>query len=135
MVKRLPTMWETWVQSLGQEDPLEKDMTTHSISFPELLPGKSHGQRRLVGYSPWGCKELDTTGRLQKINKARIAGAVEICYFKTGMKFSIFLKPKSKISCFRSYIHNTFALFESFKQTAVAKIGENAYSFPPFGQK
>ena len=26
-----------------------------------LLPGKSHGQRSLVGYSPWGCKELDTT--------------------------------------------------------------------------
>ena len=29
-VKRLPTMWETWVWSLGQEDPLEKEMTTHS---------------------------------------------------------------------------------------------------------
>ena len=31
---------------------------------PVLLPGKSHGQRGLVGYSPWGCEELDTTGRL-----------------------------------------------------------------------
>ena len=30
MVKRLPTMWETWVQSLGWEDPLEKEMATHS---------------------------------------------------------------------------------------------------------
>ena len=30
MVKHLPTMWETWVQSLGREDPLEKEMTTHS---------------------------------------------------------------------------------------------------------
>ena len=29
-VKHLPTMWETWVRSLGQEDPLEKEMTTHS---------------------------------------------------------------------------------------------------------
>ena len=28
-----------------------------------FLPGKSHGQRSLVGYSPWGCKELDTTER------------------------------------------------------------------------
>ena len=28
---------------------------------PVLLPGKSHGQRSLVGYSPWGCKELDMT--------------------------------------------------------------------------
>ena len=31
---------------------------------PVLLPGKSHGQRSLVGYSPWGHKELDTTERL-----------------------------------------------------------------------
>jgi len=30
-------------------------------STPVLLPGKSHGQRNLAGYSPWGCKELDTT--------------------------------------------------------------------------
>ena len=33
-------------------------------STPGLLPGKSHGQRRLVSYSPWGCRELDTTERL-----------------------------------------------------------------------
>ena len=57
MVKRLPTMWETWVQSLGWEDLLEKEMATHS----SILPGKSHGRRSLVGYSPWGRKELDTT--------------------------------------------------------------------------
>ena len=31
---------------------------------PEFLPGESHGQRSLVGYSPWGLKELDMTGRL-----------------------------------------------------------------------
>ena len=30
MVKHLPTMWETWVQSLGQKDSLEKEMATHS---------------------------------------------------------------------------------------------------------
>ena len=50
-------MQETWVQSLGQEDPLEKEMTTH----PVFLPGESHGQRCLLGYSPWGHKESDTT--------------------------------------------------------------------------
>jgi len=53
-VKRLSIMRETRVQSLGWEDPLEKEMAV-------LLPGKSHGQRILVGYSPWGCKESDTT--------------------------------------------------------------------------
>ena len=33
MVKHLPTMWETWVQSLGQEDPLEKEMANHSSTL------------------------------------------------------------------------------------------------------
>ena len=50
-------MQEMWVRSLDPEDPLEKEMATHSI----ILAGKSHGQRSLVGYSPWGHKELDTT--------------------------------------------------------------------------
>ena len=59
-VKCLPAMWETRVRFLGQEDPLEKEMVTHSV----FLPGESHGQRSLAGYSPWGCKELDTTEQL-----------------------------------------------------------------------
>ena len=59
-LKHLPAMWETRVRSLGQEDPLEKEMATHS-STPA---GESHGGRRLVGYSPRGRKESDTTERL-----------------------------------------------------------------------
>ena len=45
------------VGSLGQEDPLEKDMAI----IPVFLPGESHGQRSLAGYSPWGHKQLDTS--------------------------------------------------------------------------
>ena len=48
---------EMQVQSLGHEDPLEYKMATH----PVFLPGKSNGQRSLVGYSPCGLKESDTT--------------------------------------------------------------------------
>ena len=48
MGKRLPKMRETWVQSLGQEDPLEKEMATHC---------STHGPRNLVGYNPWVRKE------------------------------------------------------------------------------
>ena len=59
MVKRLPSVLETKVQSLGGEDPLEEEMETQVF-----LPGKSHGQRSLAGYSPWDGKELDTTERL-----------------------------------------------------------------------
>ena len=43
-------------RSLGQEDPLEKKMATHST----ILPGKSHGQSNPAGYSPWSGKESDT---------------------------------------------------------------------------
>ena len=45
-------MKDTWVRSLGQEDPLEKEMQP----TPLFLPGKSHGQRSPVGYCPWGWK-------------------------------------------------------------------------------
>ena len=48
-------MQETWVRSLGQEGPLDKEMATHS----SILGGKSHGQRSLAGYSSWGCKESE----------------------------------------------------------------------------
>ena len=54
MVNHLPTMRETQVRSLGWEDPLEKEMATH----PVFWPGESHGQRILVGYSPWGSQRV-----------------------------------------------------------------------------
>ena len=47
-------MQKMWVQFLGGEDPLEKEMTTHSSVLAWEIPS-------LVGYSPWGHKELDTT--------------------------------------------------------------------------
>ena len=45
-VKNLPAIQDTWVQSLGQEDPLEKGMAN---PLPVFLPGESHGQRSLAG--------------------------------------------------------------------------------------
>ena len=50
-------MQEMQVGFLGREDPLKKEMATH----PSILAGRSHGQRSLADYSPWYCKELDTT--------------------------------------------------------------------------
>ena len=57
MVKNPPAKWETELQSLGQEDTLEKEMATHS----SILAWEIHGQRNLADYSPWGYKESDTT--------------------------------------------------------------------------
>ena len=60
MVKCPPTMWETgfnpWVRKISWRRKWQPS--------PVFLPGKSHGQRSLVGYSPWGRKEWDRTERL-----------------------------------------------------------------------
>ena len=55
---QLQEMQETCVLYLGQKDPLDKEIATHS---PVFLLGKFHEQRSLASYSPWGCKELNTT--------------------------------------------------------------------------
>ena len=57
MVKNLPAMQETWAQSLGQEDPLEKGMAIHSSILAWRIPWTES----LAGYSPWGLEELDMT--------------------------------------------------------------------------
>ena len=54
MVKRLPAMQETWVQSLGQEDPLEKEMATHSSTFA------------------WKILWMEEPGRLQSMGSQRV---------------------------------------------------------------
>ena len=56
-VKNLPAMQETWVQYLGQKDPLHKGKATHS----RILAWEIHRPRSLMGYSPWGHKESGKT--------------------------------------------------------------------------
>jgi len=56
--KNLPAMQETWVQSLDQEDPLEKAIPTHSSILASRVPWR---EKSGWLYSPWGCKELDMT--------------------------------------------------------------------------
>ncbi|XP_070322052.1 coiled-coil domain-containing protein 191 isoform X9 [Odocoileus virginianus] len=65
LVKNLPAMQETWVQFLGWEDPPERKWQP----TPLFLPGESHGQRSLAGYSPWHCKSqtrLNLCGYLEE---------------------------------------------------------------------
>ena len=77
-VKNLTAVQKTWVQSQIQDDPLEKEIAT----TPVFLPGKSHGQRSLVGYRAHGVtKELDTTKQLNNNNKQcpeQLNGEVEM---------------------------------------------------------
>ena len=62
MVKRQSTMRETWVPSLGREDPLEKKMAIHSSTIAWKIPWTEQPDRL---HSPWGRKESDTTERLR----------------------------------------------------------------------
>ena len=114
-VKNLPAVQETGVPSLDWQDPLEKEMATHSnilfffsalisnfiallsayifyffnflkfyfifklyniVSTPISLPGKSHGQRSLVGCSPWGRKEL---GMIERLTLTYLLTHLKIC--------------------------------------------------------
>ena len=77
-VKNPPVMQETWVQSLGWEDPLEEGLATHSSILawripmdrgawqaPVFLPVENpRGERSVVGYSPWSHKDSDMTEQL-----------------------------------------------------------------------
>ena len=56
-VKDLSAMWEAWVQSLGQEYPLEKGIFQYST--PVFFPGEFYGQRNLAGCNPWDHKQSD----------------------------------------------------------------------------
>ena len=58
LVKNPPAMQETRFNPCVGKIPWR-------IPTPVFLPGESHGQRSLVGYHPWGCKESDTTHRTE----------------------------------------------------------------------
>ena len=54
MVDNLPAMWENWVRSLGWEDIWRREWLPSLV----FLPGEFHGQRRLMGYGPWGSQRV-----------------------------------------------------------------------------
>ena len=72
-LKRLPAVWETWVRSLGREDPLEKEMATHSSILAWRIPW----MEELGGLQSTGHKESDTTERLH----FRLLVLVSFTYF------------------------------------------------------
>ena len=57
MVTNLPAMWETRIDAWVEKIPWRRQWQP----IPGSLPEEFHGERRLTGYSPWGCKESDTT--------------------------------------------------------------------------
>ena len=64
-LQRLPAVWETWVRSLGREDPLEKEMATHSSIPAWRIPW----MEELGGLQSMGGKESDTTSLSRSLSK------------------------------------------------------------------
>ena len=76
MVKSLPAVQDTRVQSLGQEGPLEKGMATHS----SILVWKIPWTEESAGPNPWGHKESDTTELLTHTHThTRVCMRVRVC--------------------------------------------------------
>ena len=84
MVKNLSVVGETWVQSLGQEDPLEKGMATPT---PVFLPGKSCGQRSLVGYSVVTARKKPTDFIL--LYRSYYTSKRSFFYFESSLKTEV----------------------------------------------
>ena len=84
-LKRLLGMQETRVRSLGLgRSPGERNGNPLQYS----CHGESHGGRSLVGYSPWGCKKLDTTERLHfdlRLNNPRLKSVFLVAFFFTDV--------------------------------------------------
>ena len=72
LVKNPPAMQEAWVQSLAQEDPVEKGMVTHSSILAWRIPWSEEPSRL---HSPWGHKEADTTEQLSTQGQPWVRGA------------------------------------------------------------
>ena len=83
LAKNPPSLWETWVQSLGWEDPWRRER----LPTPVFRPGEFHGL-----YSPWGRKELDTTEQLSLVHeggafiKETPQCLLTFCHVKTSEK-------------------------------------------------
>ena len=77
---------EIRVWSLGQDDPLEKEMTINS----SILAGKFQGQRSLAGYNPWGCKEPDMA---EQLNIQVFAFASPLKLFWSGWLTTLMINP------------------------------------------
>ena len=85
-------MQETQVRSLGQEDPLEEEMATHS----RILPWKN--PRSLVGCSPWGCKRVGHDLATKQQHKYFMPLKYLICGNLGGDPIYIFLQKSCKLS-------------------------------------
>ena len=115
-------MQDTWIWSLGQEDPLEKGR----LPILVFLPGQFHGQRILAGYSPWGHKKSDATNTntasftfFQKIQIAHSLSSptviVQMSLLQRGLPCFLYFKfPPTPIPAFPTPLPCYISLCNTF---------------------
>ena len=119
MVKNLPSMWETWVRSLGWEDPWRRKW----LPTPVFFPGEFHGQRSLAGYSLWSYKESDVTEWLTLSLFMLIYWPIDL----VGRYFWLF-------NFLEEFVYNWYYFFLKCLVEFTSKIVWNWY-FPFFGRQ
>ena len=94
--KLLAKQWLTGKESACQSSRLKFDLWVWKIPqgrkwqpAPLFSPGKSHDRRSLVGHSPWGCKELDTTEQLNNSNHYEMTSFFSSDFFCSNIYFDI----------------------------------------------
>ena len=123
MVKNLPAIWETNVWFLGQEDPLDKELTTPPVVFP----GESHGQRSLVGYTAWGHKESNTTEQL-----------THTCFWERNSKDPLMTQGEKKTGgkfVTELWIFNLYAVLLATWEQVQASLFMQLFLSPPSGSQ
>ena len=94
MIKNLPAMRETWVWSLGWEDPLEKEMATHF----SILAWRITWTQSLVGFSPCDCKQLDNTRQFTHTHTHTHTGSTVVVFFLRGRTLALMLLTLSQLA-------------------------------------
>ena len=111
LVKKPPAIWETWVRSLGWEDPLEKGR----LPTPVFRPGEFHGL-----YSPWGRKESDTTERLS-LSTVFLRFILVVACISTSCFFFLLLDSNLPYEYITLFIHSSVG-FMSLRHTPKNRI-------------
>ena len=108
-IKRRLVMWETRVRSLGQEDPLEKEMATHSSTLAWKIPWTEKPVRL---YSSWDHKELDMTEQLHNFTSGTSFANISPLFHRLSFHF---------IDCFFFCVETFFTTLSEISQIEKGK--------------
>ena len=100
MVKNLPAMQKTQFYHWIRKTPWRREW----LPTPVFLPGEFHGRRSLVGYSPWGLKELDMT---EWLTYSKIYNKIRKKRYFLNLKSSFYQKPETSCSFFIQLSQNS----------------------------